>query len=75
MREIIRTPDPVLVSAIEALLSGEGLAFVIADRHMSTLEAGIVAFPMRILVPDEIVEQTRQLIIDAGLGDELRPLR
>ena len=75
MREIIRTPDPVLVSAVEALLTGARIPFVVADRHISALEAGIVAFPIRILVPDDLADSTRQLIIDAGLGDELRPLR
>ena len=75
MREIIRTPDPVLVSAVEALLTSAGIPFVVADRHISALEAGIVAFPIRILLPDDRAESTRRLLIDAGLGDELRPMQ
>lgn len=75
MREIIRTPDPVLVTAVEALLTSAGIAFVVADRHMSALEARIVAFPMRILVPEDEAEAARRLIEEAGFGDELRPVR
>ncbi|WP_163779213.1 putative signal transducing protein, partial [Proteus mirabilis] len=50
MEEIIRTPDPVLVTAIEVLLGGAGISIFVADRHISAIEARIGAFPMRILV-------------------------
>lgn len=73
MEEIIRTPDPVLVTAIEVLLGSAGIAIFVADRHISAIEARISAFPMRILVPSDVARRARRLIEEAGFGDELRP--
>lgn len=73
MEEIIRTPDPVFVSAVEALLGGAGVTHFVADRHISAVEARIAAFPMRILVPPDQADRARRLIREAGWGDELRP--
>ncbi len=72
MEEIIRTHDPVLVSAVEALLEGEGITVFVADRHVSALEARIAAFPLRILVPEEDVARARRAVSDAGWGETLR---
>lgn len=75
MEEIIRTPDPVLVSAVESLLDSAGIAVIVADRHISAIEARIVAFPMRILVPEAMAGRARRLIAEAGFADELRPVK
>ncbi|MDP2802037.1 MAG: DUF2007 domain-containing protein [Phreatobacter sp.] len=72
MEEIIRTADPVLVSAVEALLEGEGITVLVADRHISAVEARIAAFPLRILVPAEDVARARMAITQAGWGETLR---
>ncbi|AVO45613.1 DUF2007 domain-containing protein [Phreatobacter cathodiphilus] len=72
MEEIIRTADPVLVSAVEALLEGEGISVFVADRHVSAIEARITAFPLRILVPEADVARARAAIVAAGWGDTLR---
>lgn len=72
MEEIIRTHDPVLVSAVEALLEGEGITVFVADRHVSALEARIAAFPLRILVPEEEAARARRAVFDAGWGETLR---
>lgn len=74
MEEIIRTPDPVFVSAVEALFTGAGVRHFVADRHISAVEARIAAFPMRILVPPDEADRARRLIREAGWGEELRPL-
>ncbi len=68
MEEIIRTADPVLVSAVEALLSGEGRRPG-GRSPLSALEARIAAFPMRILVAEEDAAQARRAIVAAGWGD------
>jgi len=73
MHELVRTNDPVLISAIEALLTGASIPHVVADRNISVLEGSIGAFPRRILVNDSCVEDARQLLEDAGLAHELRP--
>lgn len=72
MRELIRTNDAVLLSAIEALLKSADIAHLIADQNMSVLEGSIGIFPRRILVDDDELAAARQLLADAGFGNELR---
>lgn len=73
MREIVRTNDAVLITAIEALLTGANINHVVLDRNMSVLEGSIGMLPRRILVEDEQEGRARRLLTDAGLGHELRP--
>ena len=73
MRELVRTNDAVVLSAIEALLKSANIGHVIADQNMSVLEGSIGIFPRRILVDDDEVAAARRLLTDAGFGKELRP--
>ncbi len=73
MRELVRTNDVVLVSAIEALLNGADIHHLVLDQNMSVLDGSIGAIPRRILVHDDDNRAARQLLIDAGLAHELRP--
>ena len=73
MRELVRTNDMVLVSAIGALLDGANIPHTVLDQNMSVLEGSLGILPRRILVADEEVAAARQLLQDAGLGHELRP--
>ena len=73
MREIVRTNDAVLISAIEALLQGANIEHVVFDQNMSVLEGSIGMLPRRVMVPDDRAAQARQLLTEAGLGHELRP--
>jgi hypothetical protein len=73
VRELVRTNDVVLVTAVEALLSGAGIPHMVLDRNMSVLEGSLGILPRRILVPDEDVAAARRLLADAGLAHELRP--
>jgi hypothetical protein len=73
MREIVRTNDAVLVSAIGALLDGAGIHHMVLDQNMSVLEGSLGILPRRVLVADEDVGSARRLLTDAGLGHELRP--
>jgi len=72
LRELVRTNDAVLVSAIEALLNGADIPHLVLDRNMSVLEGSIGILPRRILVDEEHIAAARQLLQDAGLGHELR---
>jgi hypothetical protein len=72
VRELVRTNDPVLLSAIEALLEGTGIGYFIADQNMSVLDGSIGVLPRRILVPDDQLTRACRLLQDAGLGQELR---
>ncbi|WP_333822027.1 putative signal transducing protein [Pinisolibacter sp.] len=73
MEELIRSNDPVLIATVEALLAGAGIVHFVADRHMSVLEGSIGIFARRVLVDADEVDRARRLLVDAGLGDELRP--
>ncbi len=72
MRELVRTNDAVLISAIEALLKGAHIGHMVVDQNMSVLEGSIGIFPRRILVGDDEIEVARRLLEDAGFANELR---
>jgi hypothetical protein len=73
MRELVRTNDAVLISAIEALLNGARIEHMVVDQNMSVLEGSIGIFPRRIMVGDDQIQAARRLLQDAGFGNELRP--
>ncbi|WP_438277396.1 putative signal transducing protein [Nitrobacter sp.] len=73
MRELVRTNDVVLVSAIGALLDGADIYHLVLDQNMSVIEGSLGILPRRILVHDEDNAEARRLLIEAGLGHELRP--
>jgi len=73
MKELVRTNDAVLVSAVGALLDGAKIQHMVLDQNMSVLEGSLGILPRRVLVPDEDVDAARRLLTEAGLGHELRP--
>jgi len=73
MRELVRTNDAVLISAIEALLKGANITHMVVDQNMSVLEGSIGIFPRRILVGEDQLTAARRLLTDAGFANELRP--
>ena len=73
MRELVRTNDAVLITAIEALLNGAQIKHLVVDRNMSVLEGSIGIFPRRILIDEEQFDAARRLLEEAGFADELRP--
>jgi hypothetical protein len=73
LRELIRVNDPVLVSAVSALLDGAGIRYVVLDQNMSVIEGSLGILPRRIMVHEDDVAASRRVIVDAGLGHELRP--
>ncbi|MBM3607631.1 MAG: DUF2007 domain-containing protein [Alphaproteobacteria bacterium] len=72
MIELLRTNDPVLITAIEAILKGEDIAFFVADQHMSVLEGSLGFLPRRVMVPREDKERARAALENAGLAAELK---
>ena len=72
MRELVRTNDIVLVSAVGALLDGADIDHLVLDQNMSVIEGSLGILPRRILVHDDDVRAARRLLTDAGLSHELR---
>jgi hypothetical protein len=73
MRELVRTNDLVLISAIEALMKGANIDYVVLDQNMSVLEGSLGMLPRRVLVQEDQAARARRVLQDAGLGHELRP--
>ena len=72
MVELVRTNDLVLISLIETLLNEAGVAFFVADQHMSAVEGSLGFLPRRIMIASNEQERARRLLSDAGLSGELR---
>jgi putative signal transducing protein len=73
VRELLRTNNPVLISAIGALLDGAGIPHFVLDQNMSVLEGSLGILPRRVMVPEDHAEAARALLANAGYGHELRP--
>jgi hypothetical protein len=72
LRELVRTNDIVLVSAVGALLDGANIHHLVLDQNMSIIEGSLGVLPRRILVHEDDNREARQLLTDAGLAHELR---
>ena len=73
MRELVRTNNAVLISAVQALLDGAEIPHVVLDQHMSVLEGSLGVLPRRLLVADDDMRGGARTAEQAGLGHELRP--
>lgn len=73
MIELIRTNDAVLLSFAESLMKEAGVHCLIADEGMSILEGSLGMLPRRFLVEADRKDEARRILMDAGLGAELRP--
>ena len=67
MVELFRTNDLVLISAIEAFLTSAGVAFSVADQHMSAMEGSLGFLPRRFMVEAHQAARARDLIRGAGV--------
>jgi hypothetical protein len=72
LRELVRTNDLVLISAVGALLDGANIHHMVLDQNMSIVEGSLGLLQRRILVNDEDNNAARRLLTAAGLAHELR---
>ena len=72
MFELIRTNDAVILSFVQSLLRDAGIDCLVADQNMSVLDGSIGVLPRRILVPENDAEEAKALLLDAGIGNEIR---
>ena len=73
MKELMRSNDLVVIATVEALLAGRDIDCLVLDQHMSALEGSIGILPRRVLVTEDDLTRARRLLMEAGLGHELRP--
>ncbi len=71
MRLLLRTNDLVLISAVEAILSGANIEYFVADMHTSVIEGSVGAIPRRVMVDTNALDRARKLLTEAGLGHAL----
>jgi hypothetical protein len=68
---LLRTNDLVLISAVEAILTGADIEYFVADTHTSVVEGSVGAIPRRVMVEANSLERARKLLTEAGLGHAL----
>ena len=66
MEYLVSTTNKVRLSFLLALLQGAGIKAHVFDANISALEAGIGAFPRRIMVPVERLLAAKTLLEDAN---------
>ncbi|MGB3501913.1 MAG: DUF2007 domain-containing protein [Mesorhizobium sp.] len=71
MIELVRTNDPVIISFIEALLRDAGIVHFVAGLHKDVPDDTAGMHQRRIMVDGSRLDEARQLVIDAGAGEEL----
>ena len=68
MEEVFRTNDLVKLSYIEHLLQEAGIAYFVADQHMSAVEGNIGAFPRRVMVREDVVKTAERVLSEVERG-------
>jgi len=66
LRELVRTNDIVLVSAVGALLDGANIHHLVLDQNMSVIEGSLGILPRRILVHEDDNRAARQLLAEVS---------
>jgi hypothetical protein len=64
MRELIRTPNIVVISALQATLRSEGIEAFEFDGPIADTLSGFVDFPRRLFVDDDDYDAARAIMIE-----------
>ncbi|MBX9619915.1 MAG: DUF2007 domain-containing protein [Hyphomicrobiales bacterium] len=72
MLELLRSNDPVLISAAQALLDAAEIGHFLFDQHASIVEGSLGVLPRRLMIDRDDETAARRLLTQAGLGAELR---
>ena len=65
MVELIKTTNVVRLTYLQALLDDANIPFFVFDQYISMLEAGIGAFPRRIIVKEGFLLAAKTVLQDA----------
>ena len=66
MVTLLRTTNLVRLSFLQALLRDSAIEAQVFDANISALEAGIGAFPRRLMVDEERLFAAKTILADAG---------
>lgn len=62
MKEILRTNDPVLLSALQAALAGAGIEAIVFDAYTSIAEGSLGVLPRRLMVPEDDAAEAERIL-------------
>ena len=60
---IVKTTNLARLTYLKSLLASDDIPFMVFDEHISALEAGIGAFPRRVMVPKEFELVAKRLLV------------
>jgi len=66
--------NPVTLSYAQALLKDAEIESFLFDMNSSVLDGSTITVRRRLMVIDEDAQEARELLVAAGLGDELMEL-
>ena len=66
MKCVVKTTNLARLNFLQALLADGDVPFIVFDEHISALEAGIGAFPRRLMVPDGFYHAAVMILKDAN---------
>lgn len=61
---LVRTTNPVLASALQARLEGEGISCFEMDTHASIMDGSIGVLPRRLMVDEDDLPRAKQLLAE-----------
>ncbi len=62
LQAVLKTTDPVLLSAVEAALSAAGIPSMRMDEHMSVMEGSLGFLPRRLMVDEDDVAEAAEIV-------------
>jgi len=72
LKEVLRTNDLVLISFVRSLFEDAGIAHLVLDNHMSTVEGSLGVLPRRVLVGEDVLSVAHRVLKENGLAHEIR---
>ncbi len=63
--ELVKTTSAIRLTYLQALLDDSDIPFFVFDQHISMLEAGISAFPRRVMVEKAYFLSAKTTLLDA----------
>lgn len=71
MIAVLKTVNPATLNFAQAVLKEADIPFFVMDQNVSIIEGSIGIIPRRLMVVDEDVEDAREALRAAGLGDDI----
>ena len=71
MRILLRSTDIVLVSFVRSLMKDAGIETFVLDENIDMAQGIPNIVPSRVMVPDNRLNEARQIMGDADLGREV----